>query len=256
MSEESTVESTFQAIKDRLAHPIFGNFIIIFLIWNWKAVFYLATQTKKGAADKIQFVLDNYWNKVDVFFRCNISGWGNFWVPVGLTFLYLAAYPIITSGYRWFSNWSSKGLNKESDIIESEEAERKSKKLAFDVEGKEKKINELDQRFQAVSSNVSNQNAELIKINDEIVKLSENKKILEDEVKRLKHEHSQECDLEKILHTYNYMRDLIKNRSIFNLNDGSISNLSREIIYKTLDDLVDGKAVDEGSISVPKLTKQ
>ena len=85
---QSIIDEIIANVKDRLSSPVFGAFFIMLAAHYWEFLFYLITQTKKGAADKIQFAIDNY------------TSWVRFWWAIIFTALYLVLSPAFNALYR------------------------------------------------------------------------------------------------------------------------------------------------------------
>lgn len=63
----STINEIFETFQNRVKSPVFGSVVFSFLVWNWKAVLFLAFETNASMVQRFQY-FENETNRWDLFF--------------------------------------------------------------------------------------------------------------------------------------------------------------------------------------------
>jgi len=112
-------KNIFSPIYERAKSPLYGSFIVSWLIWNWRIVFVVLFISKYnlGSLNLDQYILCNYWNPKDGFV-----------IPLGLACIYLFLLP-------WIDNWIA--IYRAQAKKKREEAEIAINRTSREVSGEE-----------------------------------------------------------------------------------------------------------------------
>jgi hypothetical protein len=98
-------KSIYLITHERLTSPISGSFILSWIVWNWKAIYYLFFETSIPVYSKFVFINNSY---IDVDY--------NLIYPLLSTIFFVGVYPLITTGglYAWlqYKKWQTSIKNK------------------------------------------------------------------------------------------------------------------------------------------------
>ncbi|WDF54160.1 hypothetical protein [Mucilaginibacter sp. KACC 22063] len=96
------VSDLFKELKDRLASPFFGSFIISWLAINWRIVIVLIFYKQSDLK------LDHYHSYLE-FIKFNSGIWRTLWEPILFALAYTFIYPFfknfILAATAWFKQW-------------------------------------------------------------------------------------------------------------------------------------------------------
>lgn len=116
MSFQDIKKSINSVFEERLTSPLYGSFIISWLIWNWKIVYLtiFVSQDSIAPINKIDYILSNYKNWWNILLYPTISA-----------ILLVVAVP-------WLANWAFKiYLHYEKERISMREQLDAGKRLTF-----------------------------------------------------------------------------------------------------------------------------
>ncbi len=146
MSDESTAESpiksVFDAGKQRLSHPVTGVFVIVWLLSNWRPIFYLIVDDSNAASRML--VASKYAN-----------WWTMLIIPALATVAYLLASPWLK--YSVFL-YNEKVRKKEADKIYNgklEEIQRNIDLQQTSLASQEKRIEDRQLEFARLRKNIN-----------------------------------------------------------------------------------------------------
>jgi hypothetical protein len=108
------INSILDSTKERLKNPLLGSFVISWVIFNWKPIFYMILSN------------ESIENKIDFISECYSSMYFNFWFPLFFSIFYIVIFPYILWG---FDKLTSKGIiGRKENVLELNISDLKNKK--------------------------------------------------------------------------------------------------------------------------------
>ena len=124
--EQGIIDSTKEALKSRINNPFIGSFVISWILWNWKAVLFLAF-ANKDIERKIEILQSDYFNTDGVFL-------GPLYIALAIS-LFSPLFQVI---FRWYQDWTNSKIRKNEiqllKVIAIEEINYKSLQKGFNKE--------------------------------------------------------------------------------------------------------------------------
>lgn len=149
MSDDAPTSTLYQAVTDRLSHPVIGILTLSFIAINWKPVFYLFSSDSK-TAPRIEEALayTDYWTLL-------------IW-PFGATALYVLLSPLLK---RLAVIWDLRIQRKTDGLLEDYDIEQR-RKLVARLHGQ---ATDLSMHLDSVRVEIEDANANLARIKDDHV---------------------------------------------------------------------------------------
>ncbi len=106
-TEDSIPKSFVQAVKDRLSHPVAGIFIVVWILFNWRMIFFLVVATHPAETRIMEAMAYTDWAL-------------GFWGPLGATVAYLLGSPWLKVLCARWNGWVSEkqSLREYHDSLE------------------------------------------------------------------------------------------------------------------------------------------
>lgn len=232
------INSILDSTKDRLKNPILGSFVFSWVIFNWKAIFYILL-SEQPIERKIKYTEENFSNI-----------YNNFWFPLYFSTFYILFFPYIL----WlFDQISSKAIvgrkmsalklnisdiqNKQKIAIEESELEN----LRASYRDKA----DLNKKIEILTSQLNDKTEIIESLNDELKEIREQ----QSKVKDFLSENSEITFTEKEQSEYLLLYKNFKDSDIFDFFKEIGSEISRRnALPKNIDDLVVEKYKHSGII--------
>lgn len=170
-------------LYERTTSPLFGTFIISWLVFNWKIVYLtLFISEDKIEVNKIDYITTNYNNE-----------WNLIWYPLISTFLLITIIPIFSNGAYWltiiYNKWKiekkkeielSQQLTLEQSIALRKQVSDQESQFERILSGKDLEIKQFREIIEFNKSKKGNTEYEMLaqKIKDDEVKLNSYKDII------------------------------------------------------------------------------
>lgn len=95
-------------LHERLTSPLYGTFIVSWLVWNWKIIYLtIVVSESKLKTDKITYIKEHFYD------LCNLL-----WYPLLSTILLLTIVPFISNGAFWLSTKFNRWKQEQKNLIE------------------------------------------------------------------------------------------------------------------------------------------
>lgn len=145
-------KNSFQNIlNERISSPFSGAFIISWIAWNWRPLYYLCFNDGTNVKERIGYVTITY-----------ADWWYNFWFPLGSTIFLVFIYPWVTTGalgaWLWYKRMQrnlKKRIERQQLVSVDEwmilSQERDKLKADFAITLKEKNL-ELQSKEETITS--------------------------------------------------------------------------------------------------------
>src|SRR5688572_8186474 len=156
--EKSIPQEFIEAVKRRLSHPVAGVFALVWILFNWRMLFFLAVSDRPAEA------------RIDASLEY-LNHWSGITFPTLLTFVYLALSPWLSEAVSW---WNGKASERQS-LREYQDALTQLRHRA-DIE---MRANNSLQSF------IKEQEEIKVRLEAAIERLAENKRALEAEIHAL-----------------------------------------------------------------------
>jgi hypothetical protein len=121
MALEEFGKSLKAALYDRAKSPFYGTFIISWLVWNWKLVYYIIADGDNKIEFKIEYITDYY-----------INAYTNFWNPLWSALVVFIVGSCLTIGFRYlqiaFSDFRKRHI-EQLEMLSKEETVAAKKEL-------------------------------------------------------------------------------------------------------------------------------
>lgn len=183
-------------LHERISSPLFGSFLISWLVWNWKIIYltiFISEKTIGG--NKINFIQDNY---VNINYQI--------WYPIISTILLIAVYPFFATGAYWvslrFSQWRINLKNKEEkkQLLSVEQSIELREEIRTQEEKFDRLLKSKTDEINLLKQEIQNYRDQLKAFNENIAELPAETKtsLFEKEYQALKENEALLKEFEKI----------------------------------------------------------
>lgn len=141
-----TKQSINSILYERISSPLFGTFILTWVIWNWKILFTLFFVSEEILKiNKVDYIVSNFKNSNNLI-----------WGPIVSTIIILTIIPFISNGAYWLSLKFKKWRIEQKNIVE--------KKQLLSIEQSiqlREQIMNMDKKFESILSGKNNEISQL-----------------------------------------------------------------------------------------------
>jgi DNA repair exonuclease SbcCD ATPase subunit len=140
---QKVVGTIVDPIKNRLGNPLFGSFIITWVIVNWRPVLYIIFE-RNSILKKFEYI--------DLHYYPDGNWWRYLWLPLIISSFYAIGITYVETAIGWFSRYSNRIKIKRHYDLEEKDLKEQTKilNLKNDIEN----INELTEKLEKSEKDV------------------------------------------------------------------------------------------------------
>ncbi|WP_417619837.1 hypothetical protein [Oceanihabitans sediminis] len=193
---EEIKKSINSILYERVSSPLFGTFIVSWLIWNWK-ICYLTffVDSDKIELNKIDYIIKNF-SQIEYLI----------WYPIISTIILITIIPFASNGAYWLNLWFSQWKIDKKKIVEKKQLLTIEQSIQL-----REQVSDMEKRFDNLLSNKNNEIKQLELTIDELRQSNEkvkstptSSKTNEKEIKELALRINQNTELKNALDKINF----------------------------------------------------
>lgn len=147
-NEETPQASVAAAFKERLSHPVIGIFAIIWLLFNWRTIFYLAV-SETPAGQRI----------IEAYEYCD--PWRGWIGPILVTSLYVLFSPILKFAANWWADYVADKESARRYELQLETLCREAEIAQKRIRSREQLVSDQQSRLSILESEILNKTNDL-----------------------------------------------------------------------------------------------